>query len=453
MTRIGFADHLFLRMHHGIGYPVYNQFLWWFDESVRREDLEKLRDNLSDGLLARRVCAASVPTARERWVNSSVSHALDFHPESIESTEVLAWADGRLGSDIDPETGLGWRLAAAPLAKGGTVLSLTASHMVADGGALVSAFRSANSRSANVRAEHPQLAPPERGLAAIGADVKDAVEQLRSAAGWLLNSAVSALSIPTRSVPAPASPRVSPRRSEVATEPAADSAWTSPHVVAEVDAATWNAVAKRWGGTSNSLFIAVLTAASGNAGRALVGDTVQWSLPVSDRAADDIRSNATKIVKIEVPVTDATALDLSRIRSISKAAFTAFAATQAAGHAPAGISQALVQMLPDAVVARVPQPRDGAEGLASNLGVLPDDFSTVAGVRARAVSGRATFFGADAEFARSLDGGLTAWVCETDATVTLTVHAMDPDRFPDDRALTDHVAAALTRWGLSAHFW
>ncbi|KQU50486.1 hypothetical protein ASG84_26070 [Rhodococcus sp. Leaf278] len=440
-------------MHHGIGYPVYNQFLWWFDESVQRKDLEKLRDNLSDGLLARRVSGPSVPTARERWVNSSVSHPLDFHPGSIESSEVLAWADDCLGSDIDPETGLGWRLAAAPLAKGGLVLSLTASHMVADGGALVAAFRLANSGSAHVRAEQPRLRPAEHGPAAIVADVKDAVEQLRSAAGWLLNSAVAALPIPTRSVPTPASPRVTPTRSEITTDPTADSEWTSPHMVAEVDAATWNAVAQKWGGTSNSLFIAVLTAASANAGRASIGDIVQWSLPVSDRTDTDIRSNATKIVKIDVPVTDCTALDLAQIRSISKAAFTAFAATQAAGHAPAGISQALVQMLPDAVVARVPQPRDGAEGLASNLGVLPDDFSTVAGVRARAVSGRATFFGADADFARSLDGGLTAWVCETDAAVTLTVHAMDPDRFPDYRALSDHVAAALTRWGLSAHFW
>ncbi|MBY4128706.1 hypothetical protein HQO83_09925 [Rhodococcus fascians] len=435
-------------MHHGIGYPVYNQFLWWFDLTVQREDLERLRGNLSDGLLARRVHASSVPTAREHWVNSPVSHPLDFHPESIESSDILAWAEDRIGIDIDPETGLGWRLSAAPTAEGGTVLSLTASHMVADGGALIAAFRSANSP-----VQQPRLAAAQKGMAAIGADAKDAALQLGSAAGWLLNSAVSALPIPSRSVPTPTPRRASPRRSEIAAEPAADSKWTAPHVVAEVDAATWNTVATTWGGTSNSLFIAVLTAASGNAGRASIGDTVQWSLPVSDRTDADIRSNATKIVKIEVPVTDATALDLSPIRSISKAAFTAFAARQAAGHAPAGISQALVQMLPDVVVARIPQPRDGAEGLASNMGALPDDFTTVAGVRARAVSGRATFYGADSGFARSLDGGLTAWACETDTAVTLTVHAMDPDRFPDDGTLSEHVAAALARWGLSARFW
>jgi len=448
VTRIGFADHLFLRMHHGIGYPVYNQFLWWFDESVQRIDLEKLRDNLSDGLLARRVVASTVPGARDRWVASNVSHSLDFHPHFIESTDVLAWADGCLDRDIDPETGLGWRLAAAPLANGGTVLSLVASHMVADGGALIAAFGAANSSS-----EQPRSVPAADGIAAaIGSDLRDAVEQAWSVAGWLVNTAASALPIPTRPGPDAAVPRSQPTRSQP-TAGAVNADWVSPHAVAEVDADAWKATAQRWGGTSNSLFIAVLTAASGQAGRASIGDSVQWSLPVSDRTADDTRSNATKIVKIEVPVTDAADRDLSTIRTTSKAAFTAFAARQAAGLPPAGISQALVQMLPDAVVARVPQPRDGAEGLASNLGVLPEVFTTVAGIRARAVSGRATFAGADAAFARSLDGGLTAWVCETGASVTVTVHAMDPDRFADDQALRDHLAEALGRWELTARFW
>jgi hypothetical protein len=181
---------------------------------------------------------------------------------------------------------------------------------------------------------------------------------------------------------------------------------------------------------------------------------VQWSLPVSDRGdASDTRSNATKIVKIDVPIADPTDLDLRPIRAASKSAFTAFAAAQAAGAAPGGLSQALVQMLPDAVVARVPQPRDGAEGLASNLGSLPDDFTTVAGIAARAVSGRATFAGADADFARSLDGGLTAWSSETGTSVTVTVHAMDPDRCPDEHVLREHLTEALRRWGLSARFW
>ena len=447
MTRIGFADHLFLRMHHGIGYPVYNQFLWWFDETVQRVDLEKLRDNLSGGLLARRVVSSTVPTARARWVASNVSHSLDFHPHFIESTEVSAWADGCIDDDIDPETGLGWRLAAAPLTDGGTVLSLVASHMVADGGALIAAFAAANSPSV-----HPRSVPTEDGIAAIGSDLRDAVGQVRSVAGWLVNTAASALPIPTRSGPGIVVPRSQPTRSQP-TAGAVDADWVSPHAVAEVDAGTWKAAAQRWGGTSNSLFIAVLTAASGQAGRASIGDSVQWSLPVSDRTVDDTRSNATKIVKIEVPVADAADRDLSTIRKISKAAFTAFAARQAAGLPPAGISQALVQMLPDAVVARVPQPRDGAEGLASNLGALPEVFTTVAGIGARAVSGRATFAGADAAFARSLDGGLTAWLCETGASVTVTVHAMDPDRFVDDLALRDHLAEALGRWELTARFW
>jgi hypothetical protein len=77
----------------------------------------------------------------------------------------------------------------------------------------------------------------------------------------------------------------------------------------------------------------------------------------------------------------------------------------------------------------------------------------VAGIAARAVSGRATFAGADADFARSLDGGLTAWSSETGTSVTVTVHAMDPDRCPDEHVLREHLTEALRRWGLSARFW
>lgn len=448
MTRIGFADHLFLRMHHGIGFPVYNQFLWWFDDVVQREDLERLRDNLSDGLLARRVVASAIPTARDRWVPSAASHSVDFHPEFTDPSMVRQWADGRIDPDIDPETGLGWQLAATRLSDGGMVLSLVASHMVADGGALIAAFRAANSDSVASR-----VSSAPGGLEALASDFGDAVEQIRSAGGWLVNAAVQALPLSGRSEPAGAT-QSRPKPNRAAPERAAAADWTSPHVVAEVDADAWRSTAERWGGTSNSLFVAVLTAASELAGRASVGDTVQWSLPVSDRGdASDTRSNATKIVKIDVPIADPTVLDLRPIRAASKSAFTAFAAAQAAGAAPGGLSQALVQMLPDAVVARVPQPRDGAEGLASNLGSLPDDFTTVAGIAARAVSGRATFAGADADFARSLDGGLTAWSSETGTSVTVTVHAMDPDRCPDEHILREHLTEALRRWGLSARFW
>jgi hypothetical protein len=249
VTRIGFADHLFLRMHHGIGFPVYNQFLWWFDDVVQREDLERLRDNLSDGLLARRVVASAIPTARDRWVPSAASRSLDFHPEFIDPSMVRQWADGRIDPDIDPETGLGWQLAATRLSDGGMVLSLVASHMVADGGALIAAFRAANSDSVASR-----VASASGGLAALASDFGDAVEQIRSAGGWLVNAAVQALPRSGRSEPAGATqPKPKPHRA--APERAAAADWTSPHVVAEVDADAWRSTAERWGGTSNSLFV------------------------------------------------------------------------------------------------------------------------------------------------------------------------------------------------------
>lgn len=472
VTRIGFADHLFLRMHHGIGFPIYNQFVWRFDRPIPRDELEAMRTALSHGLLARRVRRAVVVSARDRWVRSSACHSLDFATTPIEPHEVRAWSQSVISPNIDPETGKGWQLSAAPLSDGGTVVSLACSHMIADGGGLIQAVR--NSRRELSQSVPPQPVPPQPILessdgpaAVVIDDLADAWQQWRSVVGWTARAVRTLVTSNSGSAADNSSDRRTPSRSIV--EPV-DGDWTPPYAVAEFDAEQWHRTARTWGGTSNSLFVAVLTAASAAAGRAHVGDRVTWSLPVSDRRPDDTRSNATKIVKIDVRVAEESDLDLTDLRRASKAAFTAFSEARAAGRPPAGPPQALVQMLPDAVVARVPAPRDGAEGLASNLGVLPEDFLTIAGVRARAVSARATFLGVDADYARSLDGGLTAWITDTggrDAgdrstgdrstgaggTVTVCAHGMDPDRFPDDRTLTDLITAAGQRWGLRSRSW
>lgn len=458
MTRIGFADHLFLRMHHGIGKPVFNQFLWLLDTAVSGDELEKLRTNLSEGLLARRVESPTLPTARHRWVTSEVSLPLELASSSLPRDAILCWAEQRVVSDLDPEAGIGWQLAAAPLSEGGMVVSLACSHMVADGAAMVEAIRRANSDNGGVDArdlgECPSLF---RGIVE---DLADTVGEAKPIMQWgaekvvataerVVATARSAYS--SNQDPAPGSGRIDPPRRQDA-DPVVGP-WRPPYVVVECSAAEWKDAAAEWGGTSNSLFIAVMTAVSEALGRATPGDELRWSLPYSDRDPLDIDSNSTKIIPVRVPVADRQDRDLTRIRKASKAAFTDFAARQTAGTASPAVPLSLVQMLPDAVVARLPMPSDGAEGLCSNLGQLPEDFITIGGVRARSVAARATFAGADAEFARSLGGGSTAWATETDEAITITVHGMDPDRMVTDSTVRDVVADVLLRWKITHRFW
>ncbi|MGA9871512.1 MAG: hypothetical protein WBQ44_10275 [Rhodococcus sp. (in: high G+C Gram-positive bacteria)] len=449
MTRIGFADHLFLRMHHGIGKPVSNQFLWLFDSAITREELDILHSRLAEGLLARAVVEPVLPTARHRWIESERSLPMDITPVAIGADGVRCWAEQRASAGLDPERGVGWQLAAAHIDGGSMVVSLVCSHMIADGAAMIAAIRNANTAQprGSVRSA-PALGVRPPVLRAIVDDVIDTAHQVRPILAWAAGKTVATLTR-SRDV-APKNIPVEPRRSaaRISEEP-----WSPPYVVVDCPVDEWRAVAAQRGGTSTSLFIGLMTALSYEFGRARPGDELRWSLPYSNRDLADAAANSTKIVPLHVTVPDPADLDLSGIRKASKLAYGELAARIAADGSTGSIPLQLVQMLPDAVVRRLPMPADGAEGLCSNLGSLPDDFVTIGGVRARSVSARATFVGADATFARTLGGGFTAWATETDEYVTVTLHGMDPDRMHSDDSVRDAVAAVLTRWSITHRFW
>ena len=455
MTRIGFADHLFLRMHHGIGNPVFNQFVWRFDRPVEVAELAKLHANLSAGLLSRRVLPPTVPMARHRWVTSNTSLPLDYSTNSVPTDAVRCWAEQRISADIDPEAGIGWQLSAAPVADGGTVVSLVCSHMVADGAAMVAAVERA-STGVSV-GDSARLGDKPSLIDSIASDITDTVGQLRPIATWLAGKSAQAVTSVVRrtadeapsSAQAPIAPDA-PSRTDV---PETSEPWSPPYVVVSCSASEWTAAAAQWGGTSNSLFIAVMTSVSAALGRARPGEELRWSLPFNDRRSSDVDSNSTKIIAVRVPVPDPADRDLTGIRKASKTAFQEFSARQAVGAATGPVPLALVQMLPDAVARRLPVPADGAEGLCSNLGRLSDDFVSIGGVRATRVSARATFSGADAEFARQLGGGSTAWATETDAAITISMHGMDPDRMASDEDVREVVSEVLGRWGIGHEFW
>ncbi|SNT34560.1 hypothetical protein [Rhodococcoides kyotonense] len=433
-------------MHHGIGNPVFNQLLWWFDDRLSGAELESLHRNLAEGLLSRAVDSPVLPTARHRWTASTDALPLDISATPLDPDAVRCWAEQRVSDDIDPERGLGWQLAAAPLVDGGMVVSLVCSHMVADGAATIAAVRQANRERASVGSVDLGRAPSfVRGLVD---DVSDSFGQLKPIASWAATKLVSAVraTAPAPVVQAGDEPRRTVAGANV--EP-----WSAPYVVVECPAREWHAAAQEWGGTSNSLLIGVLTAVSESAGRAKPGDELRWSLPFSDRDVDDVTANSTKIVPVRVPVASREDRDLTRIRKASKTAFQEFAARLAAGTTTEAIPLPLIQMLPDFVVSKLPQPSDGSEGLCSSLGRLPDDVVTLGGVRARSVAARATFHGADAAFARSLGGGSTAWATETEDTVTVTLHGMDPDRMTSDEQMRDIVAEVLGRWSITYRFW
>lgn len=142
MRRLSVIDGIFLRTHQGMGTPIALQGLWRTSDPVDRARLDRLHDALRVGPLGRRVVRSGVPGARDRWQTSTRAHPLDTASAPLRAEEILPWADGR-GADLDPRHGPGWRLSAAPLTDGGTVVALTCSHVLADARGLVIAVEQA----------------------------------------------------------------------------------------------------------------------------------------------------------------------------------------------------------------------------------------------------------------------------------------------------------------------
>ncbi|WP_280489730.1 hypothetical protein [Nocardia carnea] len=142
MRRLSVIDGIFLRTHAGMGTPIALQGLWRTADPVDPGRLDRLHAALRVGPLGRRVVRSGVPGARDRWQPSIRAHPVDMAPAPIPVDEILPWADGR-GADLDPRHGPGWRLSAAPVTDGGTVVALTCSHVLADARGLVIAVEKA----------------------------------------------------------------------------------------------------------------------------------------------------------------------------------------------------------------------------------------------------------------------------------------------------------------------
>ncbi len=134
--RLSVVDEIFLRTHRGLGTPIALQGLWRTADRVDPELLRQVHAALRVGPLGRRVIRPRVPGARRGWRANTRAYPLAFTDRTIATGDLLEWADEQ-GANLDPEYGPGWRLSTAALADGGSIVSLTCSHALADGRALV----------------------------------------------------------------------------------------------------------------------------------------------------------------------------------------------------------------------------------------------------------------------------------------------------------------------------
>lgn len=403
-ARLSVVDEIFLRTHRGWGDPVVMQGLWRCPGRVEPALLEEVRATLAHGRLGRGVVRSRVPLARPRFVVDSSAHPIDYR--TIASSTLLEWADEQAALDVDPETGPGWRMFAAYLDDGGTVVSLVCSHVIADARGLISAI-------ADALAGNTRPPTPDRDTS----DVRDALA-LTTRVTWRTATAVAGLV------------RHPSRRRELksAEHTSAPPRVSCTRVIAEIDASDWTVCAARDGGTSNSLFLSVV------AELARMDDTepVALSIPMDVRSSDGV-DNAIAMVEVTVSPHDTT----GHIRDASRAAYDTPPMSS-----PAGFPEELLQVVPDRLAHKLASSPGERDALCSNIGRIPETVRTLGPHRATGVATRAVHPHKLATHTR-----IFAFLNEFDGRFTLSLESTV------DHDLRNRTIDVLTRRGLRPRLW
>lgn len=466
--RLQFADDMFLRRHDGEASPAVNQVLWRLDGPYDADRLRDLAEGIAAGSLHRRVVRARVPGARHRWAPAGTLPVLDLQTAAVAESDVGTWAQAQADLPLDPARGRSWRLAAADVvADGGVgpvvggIVSLTCAHAVADGAALIDALVRASTHA------DPIVVPmPGRGPRALLADAADAAAQAAAVARWAQARARQAARSRPAAEPPPSQPGPRPLVEPVETPvptgtthgagvstsstngAGVSTAWRAPVLHLELPSERVARAAAEHGGTPNTWFVAFLARLVHATGR-FPGEPVPVALPVSTRGEDDPRANSTKIARVTIPADVLAARDLGWVRAAAKEAYTAVGRSEP-GVAPVPLE--LVQMLPDTVVSRLPQPPVAA-ALASNLGTPPEGYTQAPGGPVRAVATLSHYQGASAAELRAAGGGLVAFCTTVGGATVLSVAGLDPDRVPDAGTLHALVLAEADAWQIPAVPW
>ncbi|MGW5924032.1 hypothetical protein ACWFPY_34005 [Nocardia fluminea] len=449
MERLTVVDEIFLRTHRGMGTPIALQGLWRTPDAMEPALLQAIHDRLRLGRLGRRVVGARVPGARRAWRPNTGAHPLDLLPDHGETAQtawpttpmapnpgrvtgpladhaILAWADS-LGADLDPEFAPGWRLSAARLEDGGTVVAITCSHALADARGLIHAVTAAL-RSLDPATELPPL--DEASHRTTSSEWADAASQWATIVGGTARVLYRRI------------PRLLARHTteHIARQSAADSAAppnpgaprNSRPLLLTFDAAQWDTTASTLGGTPNSLFIHLIANILWHNG--FSNPTITASLPVDTRDEPRV-DNDLAMTEIAVEPTDTPATIRDKARS----------AYQRRMSSPAGLPEEILQVIPDSWAYSLSRGAGERDILCSNIGSLPDAVRRVGPHDCTRVAARAIHPGITV-FPRTQ---LAGYLSDLGDTYTLALAGLGAD----NDSLPEAIEKACAAVGLRSAPW
>lgn len=412
MDRLSVVDEIFLRTHRGLGTPIALQGLWRTADRIDLQLLHVVHTALRTGPLGRRVIRSRVPGARRAWQPSTRAYPLALTEQPIPTIALLAWADQQ-GGGLDPEYGPGWRLSATALDDGGSLVSLTCSHALADGRALVLAVDHALGGTSATTAS-----------AAPASDWADARRQWSIVVGGTARALRRG--IPDR----PPQPAVR----EVIDEPPV----VTHSATLQCGVAEWDRAAAAQDGTANSLFISLIANILWTSG--FQHETIDASLPVDTRDEPRV-DNDLAMTDITVDQADTPAT----IREKSRAAY------EHRMSSPGGMPEELLQVIPDRLAYTLSKGAGERDILCSNIGTLPATLQTLGSHRCLGVAARAIHPGLTA--AQLPRTRLSGYLCRLAEDYILSLVSLDPTRIESPTALADLAQQALRTHGIPARRW
>lgn len=475
MGRLSVVDEIFLRTHRGLGTPIALQGLWRTADHPDPALLHQVHTALRTGPLGRRVIRSRIPGARRSWQPTVNAYPLDIADRPIPAADLLDWADHQ-GTDLDPEYGPGWRLSAVALDDGGSVVSLTCSHALADGRALVLTVDEALHR---IPAANPlALGRDPSALAArAGSRIKPGMTEAEAGETEKTpiteeppprdtsRGSVGSNSTPVLTNSAELNPRPSPdtdwsdafrqwsivvggtiralRRG--APERPAPSTYrqavgsTATHsAILRCPVPEWDRIAAAQDGTANSLFILLVAKMLWASG--FPEDTIAASLPVDTRDEPRIDNN---LAMTEIAVTRAD--NPATLRGKARNAY------ERRMSGPPGMPEEILQVIPDRWAYALSKGAGERDILCSNIGALPGSLETLGPHRCTGVAARAIHPALAPEHLPRTR--LSAYLSRIGDTYTLALVSLDPAAIPSATALHNLARATAAPLGLPLGPW
>ncbi|MFE4503002.1 hypothetical protein ACFRFQ_24380 [Rhodococcus sp. NPDC056743] len=426
-VRLSVVDEIFLWTHSGLGLPIVMQGVWRTDSAVDPRELEQLCVRVASGPLGRRVRRPRIPGARPEFVADPRHYPPSFRSDPVAADDVVEWADAAALISVDPERGPGWRIAATYDSSGGTVVSVTCSHVLADARGLIGALRDAMQHKPSPPSDHTGRSDISDALSTVGRVLRGTSR----AVGGLIVSPARRAELRGFTTPAAV-----PRRS------ARERATTA---ILEVDRGQWDAAAASSGGTPNSLFLACVgELARAENKTAPVTLSVPMNVRTTDRndnSVDNDHSVDNSVAMVAIPLAPSTSL--AQIRRLCRDAFEAPPMSS-----PAGFPAELLQVVPDRLAHRLADGPGQRDALCSNIGTV--DIDQFEGHRTSGLALRAVHPGASAAQLDSTSTRVSGYLSRNNATYTLSLVSFES---ADNQSLRTSACNTLEEFGISARPW